>query len=258
VWKRRLIEAAGIVRFGSDRHRSGETTAVLRLTNKECAMRKVLCALTVVALTLLVLAPAMGAEEPKAGQPVRPVIQYQPGPMYYGLPGYYMLQQENVQKEIELVPEQKAKLQEIAKKYYEGMQEDAKIDWAKVRELPAEEQKKKYEEIQQAYTKRAADVKKQVEDVLLPHQLQTLKKLENRTRAASLLYMPNVLEKIGVTEEQKKKMQQVREDIQKKMAQLQQETLDKTLEVLTPEQRKKLDEAAEEMYKGWGQPGAQR
>jgi Spy/CpxP family protein refolding chaperone len=222
-------------------------------------MNRVVYALTFVAAVLMfvVVAPATAAEEPKAGAPA-PRVMFQPGAMYYGLPGYYMLQQENVQKEIELVPEQKAKLQEIAKKYYEGMQEDAKIDWAKVRELPAEEQKKKYEEIQQAYTKRAADVKKQVEDVLLPHQLQTLKKLENRTRAASLLYMPNVLEKIGVTEEQKKKMQQVREDIQKKMAQLQQETLDKTLEVLTPEQRKKLDEAAEEMYKGWGQPGAQR
>lgn len=151
-------------------------------------MNRPLHALAVVAavLTSVVVAPAMGAEEAKGGAPPAG-IAYQPGPMYYGLPGYYMLQQENVQTEIELVPEQKEKLQEIAKQYYEGMQE-----------------------------------------------------------------------KIGVTEQQKKKMQQVRADIQKKMMQLQQETLDKTLEVLTPEQRKKLDEAAEEMSKGWGQPGGKQ
>ena len=78
-------------------------------------MNRVLSALAAVAAALLfvVVAPAMGAEEPKA----KPVILGGAGGMFYGLPGYYMLQQENVQKEIELVAEQKAKLQEIAKKY---------------------------------------------------------------------------------------------------------------------------------------------
>jgi Spy/CpxP family protein refolding chaperone len=223
-------------------------------------MNRSLCALAVVAAVLMfvVVAPVVGAEEPKA----KPVILGGAGGMYYGLPGYYMLQQENVQKEIELVPEQKAKLQEIAKKYAEGMQADANTDWAKIRELPAEEQKKKMDEIRQVYAKRTEDVKKQVEGVLLPHQLQTLKKLETRTRASSMLYMPNVLEKINITEEQKAKMQKVREDIQKKMMLLQQETLDKTLEVLTPEQRKKLDELTEEMYSRpggfWAQPGGSK
>jgi Spy/CpxP family protein refolding chaperone len=222
-------------------------------------MNRTLRALAAVAavLTFVLVAPALGAEEPKAGAPAAKPV-FQPGAMYYGLPGYYMLQQENVQKELELVADQKAKLQEIAKKYAEGMQEDAKIDWAKVRELPAEEQKKKYDEMRQAYTKRTEDVKKQVENVLLPHQIQALKKLETRTRASSMLYMPNVLEKINVTEEQKAKMQKVREDLQKKMMQLQQETLDKTLEVLTPEQRKQLDELTEEMYSRWGTPGGKQ
>jgi Spy/CpxP family protein refolding chaperone len=215
-------------------------------------------AVVVAVLTLVAVAPALGAEEPKAGAPAtNPVIQLGGG-MYFGLPGYYMLQQENVQKELEIVPEQKAKLQEIAKQYSEGMQADAKIDRAKVRELPPEEQKKKSDEVRQAYTKRMEDVKKQIEGVLLPHQLQALKKIETRTRSSSMLYMPNVLEKLNVTEEQKAKMQKLREDMQKKMQQLQQESLDKTLEVLSPEQRKKLDELTEGMNSRWGMPGGRQ
>ena len=38
-----------------------------------------------------------------------------------GLPGYPMLQMENVQKELGLTPEQKEKLKEIAKKAAESM-----------------------------------------------------------------------------------------------------------------------------------------
>jgi Spy/CpxP family protein refolding chaperone len=219
-------------------------------------LRVVMVTLTVAALAAL--APLAVAQEAKA-EPKKVETPPRGGVGYgYGLPGYYMLQMEYVQKELELVPEQKRKLEEIAKSYMEARQQTARVDWAKIRELPAEEQKKKHAEMQQAYTKAAEDAKKQVEAVLLPHQLQTLKRIESRQRAAMMLYIPAVLEKINVTEGQKKRMQQVRDEIQRKIQQLQQETIDKVFEVLTPEQRKQLEEMGTTGYPAWRAPGGKQ
>ena len=171
-----------------------------------------------------------------------------------GLPGYPMLQMENVQKELGLTPEQKEKLKEIAKKAAESMKKEPRFDWAKFRDMKPEEQQKAQKEMADRYAKRAEETKKQVEQILTPKQVEQLKDMEFRQRAASMLYMPQVLQQIELTDEQKQQMQKIREETQSKMAQLQRESQDKTLNVLTPEQTKKLKELSDKGWPGWGRP----
>ena len=185
-----------------------------------------------------------------AAEEGRGAFQGAPGPMYYYLPGYHLLEQEYVQKELELVPEQKKRLEEIAKKVYEDMQEDQK-QWAKYREMTPEEQKEFFTKMRERYQKRTEDAKAEVEKVLLPHQLELLKKIEERQRLGAYLSWPQMLERLGLSEEQKKKVADIRNQSQQKSKELQQKLMEvyqesqaKILEVLTPEQRKQLEELA--------------
>lgn len=174
---------------------------------------------------------------------------------YLMLPAYSALAQESVQKQIELVPEQKEKLREISRKYVEEIQGVGRFDWSKWGELSQEERKAKTEEMQKRYSDATAAAKKAIEEVLLPHQIDKLKQIEFHTRASGLLYAPNVLEQIGLTEEQKNQLKQLREEQQKKMAALMEEMMEKTLNVLNEEQRKKLEEISNRPWQGFQRGG---
>jgi Spy/CpxP family protein refolding chaperone len=196
-------------------------------------------------------------------------VSYQPGTMYYGLPGYYLLQTESVQKEIDLTPQQKEKLQEIAKKYYDQVSEQAKeyqkTDWAKVQQMKPDDQKKFYDELRGRQAKQSEvtkkwteEAKKQVEQVLQPKQIEQLKDIAFRQRAASMLYMPQVLDQLGLSDEQKATIGKIREKLQARMAKAQQRMMQmqsdsnrKAIGVLTPQQLEKLKTLSEKGYSGW-------
>ena len=76
------------------------------------------------------------------------VIATQPMVRYPAVPGYYSLQMKHVQEQLELLDEQKQKLEELGKKYYEEMRAQySGQDWTKVREMSAEDRQKHYAEI---------------------------------------------------------------------------------------------------------------
>lgn len=174
---------------------------------------------------------------------------------FAGLPGYPSLQTEPVQKELGLTPEQKDKLKEITRKAVEPSKNEPQTDWTKIRDLKPEEQRKIQQEMAARYAKRAEETKKLVEQILTPKQLDQLKDMEFRQRAASLLFVPQVLQQIELTGDQKQQLQKIREETQSKMMQLQRESQAKTLGVLTPEQTKKLKELSDKGTVGWGRPG---
>jgi hypothetical protein len=200
-----------------------------------------------------------------SGEPNAKLIP-QPGAAVYtstvftgsiALPGYPLLQMENVQKELGLTPEQKKALKGIAKKHADAMKKEPAFDWAKFQGMKPEEQLKARKEIGDRYVKRAEETKKQIEEVLTAKQVEQLKDMESRQRAASMLYMPQVLQQIEVTDEQKQQMQKIREKTQSRMVRLQHESQEKILGVLTPEQTKKLKELSEKGLSAWGQPAPQ-
>jgi hypothetical protein len=214
------------------------------------------------AAVLMAAAPAL-AQAPKVAPaksrkvvPVqtRQVIVGQPsggmalgGPRVYrlggsgvpALPGYYQLGVPNVQKELELVPEQIEKLKEIGKKYYEEARADRNVwkDWQK---MTPEERKAKSAEIREKYKKRAEAVKAEVEKVLLPQQIDKLKEIDFRTRAPYALRSPWTLKQLGISDQQKEKLNQIREKTAQQYRELQKKALEDALNVLTAEQKDKL------------------
>jgi len=188
-------------------------------------------------------------------------------PSYMMVPGYWMLSQESVQKEIGLSDEQKEKLKAIGKKYYEqvrqGYQRQSAIKW---QELSEEERKQKMEEMRkksaEAYKKRQEitdALTKQVEEVLSAEQLSALKDIEFRQRAGYMLRNSRVLEAIGVNKKQQARLEKNQQQLNAKMRELQRKAGEKAFEILTPEQMEKLRKLHKEGYRSvWqqGQPQA--
>lgn len=165
--------------------------------------------------------------------------------LYPGIPGYYLLRMEHVQRELGFSEEQKQKLDQITKQYYE----DSRQDWSGLRDLSPEERQKKMADIREKTTKRMEALRKQTEELLLPHQLKQLKEIDFRMRAPAALANPRTLEQLGATEEQKEQLRLLREQTQEKTRQLQQEMVEKALQVLTPGQQEKLREMSTPGFK---------
>jgi Spy/CpxP family protein refolding chaperone len=171
---------------------------------------------------------------------------------YFTIPGLYQLGAEKVQKELELVDEQKQKLREIGKKY----QEQSREAWAGWKDIPADQRQAKMTEIREKTQKMAEQARKDAEGVLLAHQLDALKKIIFRQRARYSLQNPRTQQEIGLDDAQKKQLTELRAELQKRMQELNEEMLDKTLKVLKPEQLKKLEVSSwQSLGRGYGYGG---
>jgi Spy/CpxP family protein refolding chaperone len=204
--------------------------------------------------------PAVAQVAQAGGQGGRAVMG-RPIATFPAVPGYYSLRMEHVRDQLELIDEQKQKLQELGKEYSEKTRSQySQQDWAKVREMSAEERRKHYAELNIRRQKLAEEIKAEIEKILLPHQLKQLKEIEFRTRAASMLYSPLVLDRVGVSEEQRETLGKIRTELQARMQKLRDESLEKMFDALTPEQRKKLEEEAAQGFRGYspGQGGNAR
>lgn len=182
----------------------------------------------------------------KAGSP-------QPRVIYPAIQGFYVLRLAHVQDELGLTDQQTQKLQELATKYYD----DVRQSWSAIRELSADERRKKYAEIRKKNEERAKLLRAEIEKVLLPQQLEQLKEINLRSRAPQMLQRPQVLQQMNVDGQQRgkldklqqayqEKLQQFQREYQEKISQLQKESIGKFLEVLTAEQRKQLKQLTEQ------------
>jgi hypothetical protein len=172
-----------------------------------------------------------------------------------------------MQKELEIVPEQLDKLREVQKESQTRLQ-DA---YRKLTDVPAEERQAKYMEV---YREHNEETEKQVIDILLPQQIKRLKQILLQQRLAQLQWggaaafqSAEVAEALGITDEQRQKLQEkeleLRKEIQEKTQafykQLQEESREKMLEVLTIEQRRRLEGLVGEKYEwqqqSWQQQG---
>jgi hypothetical protein len=153
-----------------------------------------------------------------------------------------------IQKELEIVPEQKEKLDKISRESQTKMAEAYKS----LSDVPAEERQSKYYELlRESYE----SSEKQVREVLLPIQVKRLQQIVLQMKLqqmqwgmASTFASDELAAELNITDEQReafqKKEKEVREEIQKKTQEfykkLQDESREKLLEVLTPEQKAKL------------------
>ncbi len=185
------------------------------------------------------------------------------GGAYGGMRGYspssqslmYLLYYPQLQKEIEIIDEQKAELQKIQSEMTAKMTEayktlgDTKIE-------DQQERQKKYTEIYQELGK---ETEERVNKLLLPHQKKRLTQIMLQMKLqqsgygygfAGAIGGDDVAKELGITDAQKeelrKKEEEVRAGMQKKYQEfykkLQEETTTELMSVLTPAQRKKLEE----------------
>jgi hypothetical protein len=127
-------------------------------------------------------------------------------------------------------------------------------------DLKPEERTNKYYGVM---NKLGDEIAKEVEKILLPHQIKRLKQIMTQTRlrqlgyggGAAILCGGELAKELGITDEQREQLQkegEVRQDLQDKTQEsyknLQEKSREKICTVLTPAQRKRLDELIGERF----------
>jgi Spy/CpxP family protein refolding chaperone len=200
--------------------------------------RIVLSAVMVAAVVVGLVAVEANAGEPRVVQAKQLQATVQAKAQFPALPGYWVLRQEDVREEIGLTDEQVEKLKELGKKYTEGM----KYDWQSIRKLSAEQRREKFKDLRENRKKVAEEITAEIEELLTEDQKEQIEEINFRMRAPGALMSPRVLEAIGLSEEQKEKLGELRQEMAEQYKQIREKTFEQSLDVLTPKQRKKLKE----------------
>lgn len=120
---------------------------------------------------------------------------------------FRLLTRAEVQEELELVDDQKEKLKAIADQMREKMQKE----FSGIRDIPQEERRAKMEEMQKKAETWAQEARKQIEEILLPHQLDRLHEISIQVRGIGALLDSRVQDDLGLNEQQKTKIRDLRE-----------------------------------------------
>ncbi|WP_425617701.1 hypothetical protein NA78x_001384 [Anatilimnocola sp. NA78] len=218
---------------------------------------KLKATLLLVALAQLAFAVRIGLAQGNAAPQASAIVQQTATPFGQSL---QWLVGPQMEKELDIVPDQRDAIQKLR------VESQAKI--RKLYDLSIadpQERMKKYNEAAKAL---AEETDKKVADILLPHQLKRLKQIAFQMQFQQGAYGANPLtgdqlaselniteeQKVQLQEAQKKALQEMQEKTQAFYKQLQEEQREKILSVLTPEQRRKLEELTGEQFQ-W-QPAA--
>lgn len=168
-----------------------------------------------------------------------------------------LLQNESVMTEIELVDEQKDEIQTIQDELRQEMRE--RMEEMRDSDMSREERREAFMGMREEMEERQEEIEQQIEGVLLPEQLKRLKQLEiqrsaRRTGggAMGVLASDELMEKLGIDEEQRKKLEEkaaeVKKKLQERIKKLTKEAEDDILSVLSPSQRKEFREKIGESF----------
>jgi Spy/CpxP family protein refolding chaperone len=162
-----------------------------------------------------------------------------------------LLQDERVQKELEIVADQKTKITELADEQRNAMR-DAFSSLSQ--DLTQEERTTK---MQQLMKENQDKLMKKLGEILLPKQLERLKQLLLQAQGAAALEDADVVKALNITTEQQDKIRTIREEARQKMRdalqdlsgaerrtkqqEMQKELNDKVLAVLTADQAAQLE-----------------
>jgi Spy/CpxP family protein refolding chaperone len=216
-----------------------------------------MCDLIVVMFCLM-----LGLASPAFSQPPQPGGDQGPrgGPPGRGGPGgpggffggggiLGLAMRPEVQQELQLVDEQKDKIQGITDDMRNKVRDQMRDVFSQMQNLSPEERRAKFGEIRQKFDTITADYEKQLDKVLLPQQLDRLKQIDLQSkiqqRGAEALTSGDVAKALNLTDEQRQKLEQraaeVEKDLQAKISQLRADARKKMIDVLTPEQQAQLE-----------------
>jgi hypothetical protein len=143
---------------------------------------------------------------------------------------------EGVQREILLTPEQKQKLKAVADGYATQVQQLDK--W--IRGFSPEEQKLRAKDFAEEVAVFAHNAQHKAELILTPRQLQIVEKIAFQLSAGAALTDPALQDKVGLSPEQRRRLNALYEQAGEKMQQLQRETAAQAVQMLDEDQTAEL------------------
>jgi Spy/CpxP family protein refolding chaperone len=156
---------------------------------------------------------------------------------------------DDVQQELQLVDEQQEELTAVAEEIRNEIGQEMRDMFSQMRDLGDDERRERFEEIRARLEEANADAEKRLEKVLLPHQFERLKQIDLQSRlqqrGAAALTSGELADTLNLTDDQRAKLEQraeeVQQELEEKIQQLRIEARNKLLDVLTAEQRAKLE-----------------
>jgi Spy/CpxP family protein refolding chaperone len=172
-----------------------------------------------------------------------------PGGFFGGGGTFGLIQQQEVQQEIELSEDQQAELQTLGDTIRDEIRDEMQGMFQGMRDLSDEEREAKFAEIRTRFEEINKDAESRMQKVLLPHQFDRLKQIDLQSRiqrgGAAALSEGELADTLGLSESQREqireKSEQVQKDLNDKISQLRIEARNQLLDVLTTEQRAKLE-----------------
>jgi Spy/CpxP family protein refolding chaperone len=176
-----------------------------------------------------------------------------------------LLNSPQVQKELDLLDEQKKDIQKLI----DDSRAQMRDAFSGLRDLSREERREKFAEMREKMRSMNEKLQKELNEVLLPHQQDRLKQIALQLQGNQALSNPEVAAKLGLSDKQKDQLAQVQEEGREKMREMftsareaggdreamrekfaqMREDLDKQIEgVLTADQKRKLEEMRGEPF----------
>jgi Spy/CpxP family protein refolding chaperone len=171
-----------------------------------------------------------------------------PGGFFGGGGTLGLIQQQEVQREVELTEDQEAELQALGESIRDQMRDEMRPMFEGMRDLSDEERQTRFEEARARMEEIGKEAETKMQSVLLPHQFERLKQIDLQSRlqrgGAAALTQGELADTLGLSESQREQLQEKTEEVQKdleaKISQLRIDARNQVLEVLTTEQRAKL------------------
>ena len=124
-----------------------------------------------------------------------------------------------VQKEIELTDDQKAELGKLRNEIRDQIRNQMQDSFNGMRDLSDEERQARIDKIREQMDTIRKDVEGKLQKVLLPNQFDRLKQIDLQSRiqreGAGALSQGELADQLGLTDDQKEKLQQKSEEVQK-------------------------------------------
>jgi Spy/CpxP family protein refolding chaperone len=198
--------------------------------------------IAVLAVVVLVSPSQLVAQPPGGGGPGGPGG-------FFGGGTLGLIQQQEVQKEIELSEDQQAELRTLGEEIRDEIRGEMQGMFQGMRDLSDDERQAKFAEIRTRFEEINKDAEGRMQKVLMPHQFDRIKQIDLQSRiqrgGAAALTEGELADTLGLSESQRdqirEKSEEVQKDLNEKINQLRVEARNQLLEVLTTEQRAKLE-----------------
>jgi hypothetical protein len=119
-----------------------------------------------------------------------------------------LLRNDQVRNDLGLLEDQEAKLQTLGESARTAMQDL----FSGMRDATPEQRQAKMQEIGRKMQDQDASMMKQIQEVLLPQQMQRLKEIRIQVMGARALADPEVQKELGLTDQQKQQLEQIQRE----------------------------------------------